>query len=89
MNVDTMHYLFAAYLAGIACYIASIFIWMLILSRLDLSIAFPVSSACYILSRFGDIFLQEKVGLVRWLGIILIVAGINFVSYSKGGKGMA
>jgi drug/metabolite transporter (DMT)-like permease len=75
---------------GILCSVASLFIWMLILSRLDLSIAFPVSSACYLfVPLLAIFFLHEEVGLLRWTGIALIVAGINFISYSKGKEAKA
>ena len=69
---------------GIFCYLVSLFIWMLVLSRIDLSIAYPASSACYIFVPLLSVFfLQEKVGPIRWLGIFLIVAGIHFISQSK------
>jgi len=69
---------------GIAVYIVNFFIWITVLSRIDLSIAFPVGSTSYIfIPVFSMIFLGEDVGPERWLGIALIVAGIHFVSKSS------
>lgn len=70
--------------AGLAIYIISFFLWIVVLSRIELSIALPVSSVCYLLTPlFAVIFLHEKIDAVRWLGIFLIIAGIYFVSESK------
>jgi len=68
---------------GIFVYIINFFLWITILTRIDLSIAFPVGSTSYIfvpvLSLF---FLNETINPARWAGIALIVAGIHFVSMS-------
>jgi drug/metabolite transporter (DMT)-like permease len=69
---------------GLSIYIISFFLWIVVLARIELSIALPVSSVCYVLTPlFAVMFLHEKVSAVRWLGIFLIVAGIYFVSESK------
>jgi drug/metabolite transporter (DMT)-like permease len=70
--------------AGLAIYVISFFLWIVVLSRIELSIALPVSSVCYLLTPlFAVVFLHEQVSPVRWLGISLIIAGIYFVSESK------
>lgn len=74
---------------GGAVYIFNFFIWLLILYKIDLSVAMPVGSTCYIFVPLGAmVFLGEHVGALRWIGIICIAAGIHFVSQSKksGGK---
>jgi len=76
---------------GILVYIVNFFIWITILSKIDLSVAFPVGSTSYIfVPILAMIFLHESIGPMRWVGIILIVAGIHFVSKSthieEGGK---
>ncbi len=69
---------------GIFVFALNFFIWIIILSRVDLSIAMPVGSTSYIFVPItAMIFLNEHVGLLRWVGIILIALGIHFVSQSR------
>ena len=68
---------------GIIIYALNFFIWIIILYRVDLSIAIPVGSVSYIfIPIIAIFFLHEHVGLTRWIGIMLIVSGIHFVSRS-------
>jgi drug/metabolite transporter (DMT)-like permease len=69
---------------GILVYVLNFFIWIIILYKVDLSIAMPVGSFCYIFVPLMAIaFFHERVDPLRWLGIICIVLGIHFVSQSK------
>lgn len=69
---------------GIAIYLSGFFMWIVVLSRMELSIAMPIGSVCYLLTPLlALIFLHEKISTVRWLGIALIAVGIYFVSESK------
>ena len=70
-------------LLGMLVYVVNFFIWITILSRIDLSVAVPVCSFSYIfIPILAMIFLHETVSPIRWFGIILIIAGIYFVSQS-------
>ncbi len=78
--------------AGVLIYALSFFIWIVILYKIDLSIAMPVGSASYIFVPLAAIlFLHEHVGIVRWIGIFCIMGGIHFVSRSNrpAGEGHA
>ena len=69
---------------GIAVYAINFFLLIVILYKVDLSIAMPVGSFSYIFVPLAAaFFLHEKIDLLRWLGIICIVLGIHFVSQSK------
>ncbi|HNX91064.1 MAG TPA: EamA family transporter [Candidatus Omnitrophota bacterium] len=69
---------------GILIYTLNFFIWIAVLYKVDLSVAMPVGSTCYILVPIAAvIFLGEHVGLLRWIGIALIILGIHFVTQSK------
>jgi drug/metabolite transporter (DMT)-like permease len=69
---------------GILLYAMNFFIWIIILYKIDLSIAMPVGSTSYIFVPIvAIIFLHEKVSLLRWVGILFIVLGIHFVAQSK------
>jgi len=71
--------------AGIILYTSDFFLWMLILSRLDLVIAIVLASTSYLVLPILSIyFLHEKVSLIRWVGIALIMLGVYFVSRSSG-----
>lgn len=68
---------------GIVMYALNFFIWIVILYKVDLSIAMPAGSISYIfIPIIAIFFLHEHVGLARWIGIMLIVSGIHFVSRS-------
>jgi len=78
---------------GILIYALNFFVWIIVLYKVDLSIAMPVGSFCYIFVPITAIlFFHERVDPLRWLGIICIVLGIHFVSHStppapSGGPG--
>lgn len=63
----------------------SLFIWLFVLTRADLNFAFSVDSMHYIFIAFASsLILKERVGFKRWMGIIIIVAGIILVTLSSG-----
>lgn len=72
---------------GLFVFILNFFIWITILSRIDLSVAFPVGSTSYILVPIlAMIFLHETISPLRWVGIALIIIGIHFVAKSAQTK---
>jgi drug/metabolite transporter (DMT)-like permease len=69
---------------GILVYALNFFVWITILYKVDLSIAMPVGSFCYIFVPIAAIaFFHERIDPLRWAGIICIMLGIHFVSQSK------
>jgi drug/metabolite transporter (DMT)-like permease len=69
---------------GILIYALNFFVWILILYKVDLSVAMPVGSSSYIFVPIAaTLFLDEHISLLRWVGIALIVLGIHFVSQTK------
>lgn len=72
---------------GLLSVLLTFIIWSTLLSKIDLSVAVPVASFSYILVPLTSImFLHEKVGLYRWLGVFFILLGVVFVSMSSGEK---
>ena len=68
-------------LSGIACYIVSVVVWLLVLSRVDVSYAYPLLSVGYIVTALaGQLFLGEPLGLTRWAGIVVICLGVILVT---------
>ena len=69
---------------GIAIYTLSFFIWIIVLARVELSVAMPIASTDYVVIPFlAILFLKETVSPLRWLGIMMIIAGIYLVSRSR------
>jgi len=67
-------------LVGLGLYGFSAFLWLILLSKLDLSIAYPALSVGYVLVLLiSTLFLGEQVSPVRFGGVLLIMAGIVFV----------
>jgi uncharacterized membrane protein len=63
----------------------SLFIWLFVLSRVALNLAFSIDSMHYIFIAFASsLILKEKVELKRWTGTLLIAAGIVLVTLSSG-----
>ncbi len=63
----------------------SLFIWLFVLSKVDLNLAFSIDSMHYIFIAFASgLVLKEKVSSKRWIGTILIVLGIFLVSLTSG-----
>jgi drug/metabolite transporter (DMT)-like permease len=61
----------------------SLFIWLFVLSKAPLNLAFSVDSMHYIFIAFASsLILKEKVGFKRWVGTILIMVGIILVTLS-------
>ncbi len=67
-------------LAGMACYVISVLVWMVVLSKVEVSLAYPFLSIGYIVTAFvGYFFMGETLGLYKILGILTICAGIGIM----------
>lgn len=68
-------------ITGLVCYVVSVAIWLLALSRVEVSYAYPLLSIGYIVVAFcGYIFLGENMNAIRWLGVIVICAGVFLIT---------
>jgi multidrug transporter EmrE-like cation transporter len=71
------------FVLGAACYALSLPVWILGLSRVPVSVAYPLLSVGYIVNAIAAHFLfGESVTLTRWLGIGFIVIGVALVAKS-------
>lgn len=71
------------FILGVACYVISLFVWILGLSRVPVSIAYPLLSVGYIVNAIAAHYLLgEAVTLQRWFGIGFIVIGVWLVARS-------
>lgn len=72
-----------AIVVGGALYALSFFFYLNALTLLDLSKASPGLSLSYVLVVLSGQFLfHEQVTPIRWIGVILIVVGVFFISRS-------
>lgn len=68
---------------GFLFYGVSSLLWLVALSSLDLSYAYPIISFSYVLVALASmVFLGEKVSQKRWLSIALITIGVILVGLS-------
>ena len=70
-------------LAGLACYGVSVVVWILALSRVPVSVAYPLLSIGYIVNAVAAWYLfGESLGAQKLVGIAFIVAGVWLVARS-------
>lgn len=66
---------------GLGCYVLSVAFWLLVLSRADVSYAYPLVSIGYIVTTVAAmLFLHETVSLQRIIGIVIIMLGVYLVT---------
>jgi multidrug transporter EmrE-like cation transporter len=71
------------FIAGAAFYVVSVVVWILGLSRVPVSIAYPMLSLGYVVNAIAAHYLfGEAVTLSRWLGIGFIILGVWLVARS-------
>jgi len=70
-------------LGGLACYVVSVVVWIVALSRVPVSIAYPMLSIGYVVNAIAAwALLGESVTPLRMAGIAVIVAGVFMVARS-------
>ncbi|GAB7537221.1 SMR family transporter [Burkholderia sp. 22PA0106] len=64
-------------IGGLSCYVLSVVVWIVGLSRVDVSIAYPMLSLGYVLNAFAAWYLfGEVMSLQRLIGIGIILIGV-------------
>ena len=70
-------------LAGVCVYVGSLGVWLMVLSRTPVSIAYPMVSLAYITSAIAAYYLLgEDLSPIRMAGIIVILVGVYLVAKS-------
>ncbi len=68
-------------LTGLCCYVVSVVIWLLVLSRVEVSFAYPLLSVGYIVTALaGWLLFDESMNLLRWSGIGVICFGVWLIT---------
>lgn len=68
-------------LLGLFFYLVSTVFWLIALSKIELSVAYPMLSVGYILLMILSYFLlNESITLYKVIGTLLVVAGVTLIS---------
>ncbi len=71
-------------LGGLAVFAVSAVVWLGVLSRVPLSVAYPFNALGYIVILSASIvILHERASLLTWAGSLLVVSGLIIVVLSK------
>ena len=71
-------------LSGIAIYGFTTLVWLVILSRVKLSIAYPLLSSGYVLSiLFSWLLFKESIPKIRIIGAVIICIGVYLVAQGE------
>jgi multidrug transporter EmrE-like cation transporter len=66
---------------GMLCFAFSIGLWLVVLSKLEVSVAYPLASMGYLVTAVvGYVFLGEDIGMMRIIGLGLVCAGVAVIS---------
>ena len=70
-------------MCGIFSYGVSFLMWIKVLSKVELSYAYPMVSIGYVLIMIFSYFvLKENIGLIRIIGVFFIIIGVVLVAKS-------
>lgn len=73
------------FLLGFACYAVSLVVWIAALSRVPVTVAFPMLSIGYVVNALiARFWLGETLASSGWLGIALICAGVWLIARQTG-----
>jgi len=71
------------FITGVGCYILSMLAWLAVLAKIEISVAYPITSLGYIGTAIAGYFIfKEPVSAIRLLGIFVIIAGVYLVAKS-------
>lgn len=70
-------------ITGLVCYVVSVVVWIMALSRVEVSIAYPMLSIGYVVNALAAWYLfGEAVTVMRLTGIGFIIIGVFIVARS-------
>ena len=68
---------------GFVCFGLSSIFWLVVLSRLEISLVYPMVSVAYVLVAVVSwFFFKENLTIIRWAGIAVILLGVFLISRS-------
>ncbi len=71
-------------ISGLTLYVVSVGVWLLVLSRVQVSYAYPMLSIGYVVNAVAAYYVfGEPMSSIRVLGIFIIIAGVYLVAQSN------
>ncbi len=71
-------------ITGLFFYVVSVVVWLLVLSRVQVSFAYPLLSIGYVVNAVAAYYLfGEPLTSLRVLGIMVIIAGVYLIAQSQ------
>lgn len=71
-------------ISGLTLYVVSVGVWLLVLSRVQVSYAYPMLSIGYVVNAVAAYYLfGEPLSSIRVMGIFIIIAGVYLVAQSN------
>ncbi len=68
-------------MAGLVLYFVSALVWLIVLSRVNLSFAYPLIGSSYIIVMLASrAFFGEPISVMRWAGAAFISLGVVLIS---------
>jgi len=68
-------------IGGLTCYVLSVVLWIIALSRVDVSVAYPMLSLGYVVTAIGAWYLfGEALSVQRLLAIFVILVGVAWLA---------
>jgi drug/metabolite transporter (DMT)-like permease len=72
---------------GFIAYGTASLMWLVVLSRFDLSFAYPMLALTYVFVPLAaKFFLHESIPAGRWLGIVVVIVGVVIVAWYGQGE---
>jgi drug/metabolite transporter (DMT)-like permease len=66
--------------AGIGVYVIATVVWIYLLSKLPISLLYPLQSLAYVTTVVVAIFVfHEHVSIYRWVGVAIVLVGVGFI----------
>ncbi|MGY1696329.1 EamA-like transporter family protein [Geodermatophilus saharensis] len=68
-------------LGGLLSYVVSVAVWIVVLSRVPVSVAYPMLSIGYVVNAvLGYLLFREELGVLKIVGILVIILGVILVA---------
>jgi multidrug transporter EmrE-like cation transporter len=68
-------------IGGLFAYIVSVLVWLMVLSRVQVSFAYPMLSIGYVVNAIAAYYLfGESLSVMRITGIFIIIAGVYLIA---------
>jgi drug/metabolite transporter (DMT)-like permease len=71
-------------LIAIPLYVGGFILWLIILSKFNLSFAYPFLAISFIMVPLvSSLILGEYISILRWAGILVIFSGVVIIGFSN------